>query len=376
MTSEHDEERILVVDDCEINVEILEQILGDRYIVESARSGDECLARLPHFCPDLVLLDIMMPGLDGYQVCERIKSSPVGPFTQVILVSGKATAVERNLGYQAGADDYVTKPFDHDELLAKVRVQFRLRGALVRMWQADARLRSFNAELEEIVQQRTEEIVATQDVAIFALAKLAESRDPETGDHLERMRRYSQILAEELALAGPYTDQIDSQFVANLFCSSPLHDVGKTGIPDGILLKPGRLTRAEFEVMKQHAPLGADTLAEAARHSRSGTFLTMAVDIARHHHERFDGRGYPDGLEGHAIPLPARIVALADVFDALTSRRVYKPAYDPEIATRMILEERGRHFDPAIVEAFESRHADFLRIAQANRERDAALVGR
>lgn len=375
MNGEHEEERILVVDDCDMNVDILQELLGESYTVESACDGEECLAKLHTFCPDLVLLDIMMPKLDGYQVCERIKSSPIGPFTQVVLVSGKASAAERNEGYRVGADDYLIKPFDHEELLAKVRVQFRLRSALVRVWHADARLRNFNAELEQTVRQRTEEIVATQDVAIFAMAKLAESRDPETGRHLERMRRYSQILAEELAVSGPYTAEINEQFVSDLYRSSPLHDVGKTGIADGILLKPGRLTRAEFEIMKQHSTIGAETLAEAVRQSHSGSFLRMAVDIARHHHERFDGRGYPDGLAGQAIPLSARIVTLADVFDALTSRRVYKPAYDPEIATRMILEERGRQFDPAVVDAFEARLESFLRIAEENQQREAALVG-
>lgn len=353
--------RILIVDDCDVNVEILKELLRDQYELEVARTGEECLEKLPAFGADLVLLDIMMPGIGGYEACRRIKASPVGEFTQVILVSGKASTAERLQGFEAGADDYVIKPFDHDELLAKIRVQFRLREALEKVWEADARLRGFNEELERQVVERSKELVATRDLTIFALARLTESRDPETGAHLERIRHYSRLLTEQLREQGPYTDEIDQAFVDDIYRSSPLHDIGKVGIPDSILLKPGRLSQDEFEVMKQHCVIGAETLQEAARLTQCGGFLKMATDIARYHHERYDGSGYPDGLAGQAIPLGARITGLADVYDALTSARVYKSAYQPAVARSIIEKGSGTQFDPVIVEAFQIRYDDFLK---------------
>jgi putative two-component system response regulator len=217
-------------------------------------------------------------------------------------------------------------------------------------------------ELATLLQQRTAEAISTRDVMVLTLAKLAESRDPETGEHLERIRAYAQVLAGHLSRQGPYTRQIDQQFLEDLYRASPLHDIGKVGIPDEILLKPGPLTAAEFEVMKQHAVIGATTLHDVSGSSDYVGFLAMAVQIARHHHERFDGDGYPDGLAGEEIPLAARIVALADVFDALTSVRIYKDAVDPEITRTLIEEQDGRHFDPAVVEAFRACYPDFLQI--------------
>jgi putative two-component system response regulator len=368
--------KVLIVDDSPINLKILEQLLKTDYDLVRAASGEECLLRVRDSAPDLVLLDIMMPGIDGYETCRRIKSGPLGEFTPVILVSVKASTAERLQGYAAGADDYVVKPFDHAELLAKVRIHFRLRSAMEGLWTANSRMRQFNEELEQIVQQRTSEIVGTRDVAVFALAKLAESRDPETGEHLERMRNYCRVLAAELCASGAYDHAVDEEFVDTIYQSSPLHDIGKVGIPDAILLKPGRLTEEEFEIMKRHATIGAEALQEAMRHSQSGGFLSMAIQISRHHHERFDGRGYPDKLAGQDIPLAARICALADVYDALTSVRVYKPAFAPEVARRMIEEEEGRHFDPVVVAAFRARYDEFLQTLYATHPEMAAAEGR
>jgi response regulator RpfG family c-di-GMP phosphodiesterase len=354
-------DRVLIVDDSHDNIRILVALLRDKYELETAVSGEECLSKILGFGPELVLLDIMMPGLDGYEVCRRIKDSPLGGFTQVILISGRASPAERLKGYDAGADDYLVKPFDHDELVAKVRAHFRLRKTMKSLWDANSQIQKFNQELEMLVAERTREVVATRDIAIFALAKLADSRDAETGDHLERMRNYSRILADQLRLVGPYRDMIDAEFVDDIYRFSPLHDIGKVGIPDAILLKPGRLTAEEFDIMKTHSDIGADALQEALEHSDSGGFLAMATVIARHHHERFDGRGYPAGLAGPDIPLPARIVALADVYDAITSARVYKPALEPKTAKRMIEEESGTHFDPAIVDAFLQREDELIK---------------
>ncbi len=369
-------DRILIVDDCRVSVSILEDLLAGDYELEQAFSGEECLEKLPIFRPELVLLDIVMPGIDGYDVCRKIKSSPMGAFIQVILISGKASAAERLRGYQFGADDYLVKPFDHAELLAKIRIHFRLHKHMKDLWAANNRIQKFNTELEKLVDARTREVVETRDVAVFALAKLADSRDPETGEHLERMRTYCRILAEHMKRQGPYRDEVDDQFIEDIYRSSPLHDIGKVGIPDAILLKPGRLTPEEFNVMKTHTIIGAKALRQAAAQSSYGGFLAMAELIARHHHERYNGRGYPDGMAGKDIPLSARIAALADVYDALTSARVYKPAFSPEKARELIREEKGEHFDPDVVEAFLNCEDQFFTLIRpaAPARREALLA--
>ena len=369
-------DRILIVDDSRLSIHMLEDLLADDYDVDSVMSGEECFERLPVFRPELVLLDIVMPGIDGYDVCRQIKASAMGAFIQVILISGRASSGERLRGYQLGADDYLVKPFDPDELLAKIRIHFRLHRHMKDLWAANNRIQRFNAKLERLIESRTREVVETRDVAVFALAKLADSRDPETGDHLDRMRDYCRLLAEQLHRKGPYRDQVDSQFVEDIYRSSPLHDIGKVGIPDAILLKPGRLTPEEFNVMKTHTTIGAQALHQAAEQSSYGDFLTMAETIARYHHERYNGRGYPEGLVGDAIPLAARIAALADVYDALTSARVYKPAFSPEKAEDLITKQRGEQFDPHIVDAFLACQPEFFSLVRApicSRELD--LVG-
>lgn len=230
------------------------------------------------------------------------------------------------------------------------------------LMQAEGLARRQNSELGKLVRSLSTELTVTRDAAVLALAKLAESRDNEIGGHIERIRAYSQVLAEYLSQHGPYQDQIDERFLADLYRCSPLHDIGKVGIPDSVLLKPGRLTPQEFALMQRHTDIGADALTQAARDAGYTGFLLMAADVARYHHERFDGTGYPRGLAGQQIPLAARIVALADVYDALTSPRVYKNAYDPYVARRMIIEESGKHFDPAIVDAFKATFEKFLEI--------------
>jgi putative two-component system response regulator len=353
-------DRILIVDDSRVTVGMLEDLLAGDYELEQAFSGEECLEKLSVFRPELVLLDIVMPGIDGYDVCQKIKASPLGGFIQVILISGKASAAERLRGYAFGADDYLVKPFDPAELLAKIQIHFRLHKHMKDLWAANNRIQKFNAELEKLVDARTREVVETRDVAVFALAKLADSRDPETGEHLERMRMYCRILAEQMGREGPHQETIDEQFIEDVYRSSPLHDIGKVGIPDAILLKPGRLTPEEFNVMKTHTTIGAKALRQAAAQSSYGGFLKMAELIARHHHERYNGHGYPEGLAGEDIPLPARIAALADVYDALTSARVYKPAFTPEKARELIVEQRGEQFDPNVVDAFSSCQDEFI----------------
>ncbi len=366
--------RILIVDDCRARVELLWKLLGGDYELAAASDGGKGLTMLPKFGPDLVLVSNSISAPDACETCRRIKDSPMRGFTQVILIGRKPPSQERLRGYAAGADDYLSRPLSQAEFLAKIHVRFRLRGTLTELWRANSRVLSCNDELERLIEQRSDEILATRDVAVFALAKLSESRDSETGEHVERMRHYCQILAEQLSRNGPYAERIDQQFLEDLYRSSPLHDIGKVGIPDAILLKPGRLTADEFEIMKTHATIGADALADAARQSQCGSFLRMAIEITRHHHERFDGSGYPNGLSGHRIPLAARIVALADVFDALTSRRVYKAAIEPDVARQMIEQGSGRHFDPVIVAAFQACYDRLLRAMDDRRSAAAANV--
>ncbi|HBR19553.1 MAG: hypothetical protein A2Y13_00785 [Planctomycetes bacterium GWC2_45_44] len=240
------------------------------------------------------------------------------------------------------------KPFDNMEVR-------QMACALTEKWE-------LLNQLETLVQERTTQIAETRDVAMFVIASLAESRDPETGEHLERIRSYCHILAEELRTDSAYSEWIDDKFIGDLYRSSPLHDIGKVGIPDCILLKPGSLTDDEFEIMKQHSLIGSEALGKTIRTVTNAGFLEMAADIAKYHHERFDGTGYPEGLKGKEIPLAARIVAVADVYDALTSSRVYKPAFRPEIAYMMVCQEAGKHFDSVVVDAFIRKHDDFLQV--------------
>jgi putative two-component system response regulator len=264
-----------------------------------------------------------------------------GGYVYVILLTSHGTSAERIQGLHAGADDFMTKPFEPAELLARMQSAERLLS------------------------------LETRDVAIFAMAKLAESRDVETGAHLERVMNYARILAQQLPIMGKYVDEIDPEFVRLVYSTSPLHDIGKVGIPDGVLLKPGRLDDREFEIMKTHTTLGAQTLEAALLRFPGAKFLRMARDIAASHHERWDGKGYPSGLAGESIPLCARIVALADVYDALTSKRVYKNAFAHEVAKSIIVKDSGTHFDPNVVEAFLAAEPAFIAVRDRFHERTA-----
>lgn len=304
---------------------------------------------------ELAFVDVRMPtGWDGVETVQRLWS--IDPQLQVVICSAHSDYSLDEILERLGHTDrllILKKPFDNAEVM-------QLAIALTRKWELTQQARERFDSLEQAVAERAKEILDTRDVAVFALAQLAESRDPETGRHLERIRGYCRILADELSKHGPYTHIVDAQWIDDIYRSSPLHDIGKVGIPDAILLKPGRLSEREFAILKKHTLIGAGALERAVAHTGCGGFLKMAADIARYHHERWDGSGYPDGLQSHDIPLAARIVALADVYDALTSVRVYKSAYEPEVARLMIEEQSGKHFDPAIVEAFQARFSEFL----------------
>ena len=326
--------------------------------VDSAFQGQEGLEKIMQAEKEgrpyiMAFVDVRMPpGWDGIETIKRIWEKK--PDLQIIICTAYSDYSWHDMINELGQTDrllILKKPFDNIEVR-------QLACALCEKWE-------LLNNLDQLVQQRTMQITKTRDVAVFALAQLTESRDPETGEHLERIRKYCQILAEQLRDDSCYSNQIDKLFIKDLYRSSPLHDIGKVGIPDKILLKPGSLTNQEFEIMKEHSAIGADALSRTMKHTSSAGFLKMAVEIARHHHEHFDGTGYPDNLEAEQIPLSARIAALADVYDALTSARVYKPAFKAEIARLMIEEERYKHFDPVIVDAFMNRQDDFLSISRA-----------
>jgi len=314
--------RILAVDDDDIALEMLQRALAESgHEVVTARDGAEAMEALRSEHIRMVVSDWVMPRMDGIELCRQLRARAQAGYVYVILLTARGSTDDIVEGLSAGADDFISKPFQPAELRVRVRAGERILS------------------------------LETRHVAIFAMANLAESRDPETGRHLERIQSYAQILAEHLAADGR-PEPLDPVYLLNIYLTSPLHDIGKVGIPDCVLLKPGRLTDEEFQIMKNHSQIGADTLAAAVRQYPGVEYLRMAKDIALTHHERFNGTGYPDGLEGEAIPLCGRIVALADVYDALTSKRVYKEAFTHSIARSIIIEESGEHFDPGVVAAF------------------------
>ncbi|MFM2065749.1 MAG: hypothetical protein RLZZ584_658 [Pseudomonadota bacterium] len=350
---------ILIVDDSPENLSVLGELLRDHYRVRAANSGAEAL-RLAVLAPppDLIVLDVMMPGMDGYEVLRRLRAEPLTHDVPVMFATSLDAAEDEELGLKLGAVDYITKPLRPAVVLARVAAHLELKHAR-------DRLQAHNSDLEAEVARRLGENVLIQDISILALAHLAEIRDPETGNHLKRTQAYVRCLATRLMEHPRFATELDARRIDQLAKSAPLHDIGKVGIPDHILLKPGKLTPDEWDVMKTHAQLGADAIEHAERDAlRPVAFLNFAKQIARHHHERWDGRGYPDGLAGNDIPLAARLMALADVFDALISRRVYKEPFPPDEARRMIVEQRGQHFDPDVCDAFDAAYDEFCEIAR------------
>ncbi|SHG43546.1 two-component system response regulator [Massilia sp. CF038] len=349
---------ILVVDDTPDNLMLMSNLLKDRYLVKAANNGDKALriaVQLPH--PDLILLDIMMPGLSGHEVARLLKLDPATRDIPIIFLTAMASSEDETRGLELGAADYITKPISPPVALARVETQLKVKAA------ADF-LRDKNEFLEQEVQRRTREVVAIQDVTIHAMASLAETRDNETGNHIRRTQHYVKVLANALRSHPRFAAYLDDATIALLFKSAPLHDIGKIGIPDRILLKPGRFTPEEFEVMRTHTTLGRDAIAHAeAQLGMDVEFLRLAKEIAYGHQEKWDGSGYPEGLAGDAIPISARLMAVADVYDALISRRVYKEGMPHAQAVQIILDGRGSHFDPDICDAFETCLPRFQDIA-------------
>lgn len=338
--------KILVVDDNDANLKILELILTrENYGVELCHSSADALDKVVQNNYDLIMLDVAMPEMDGYEICAEIKKMKDRSAVPIIFLSAQDDAYDIVKGFEAGAVDYITKPFKAPEV--KVRVSTHLK-----LGKLQKELAVQNKTLEEKVQKQVQVIADTQMATIFSLAKLAQSRDDETGMHLERVQRFCFVLAEDLAKSSIYADLIDDDFIKNILHASPLHDIGKVGIPDKILLKPGKLTPEEFEVMKTHTLIGAETLELVNQKFGDNEFIDMGIVIARSHHERWDGMGYPHQLKENDIPLAARIMSIADVYDALRAKRVYKSSYSQEKACAIIIEGRGSQFDPVLVSSF------------------------
>jgi len=348
---------ILIVDDTPANLTLLSRMLGDRgYRVRPVPSGPLALRAAESDPPDLILLDISMPGMDGFEVCRLLKEDTRLRDIPVIFISALAETEGKVKAFQRGGVDYVTKPFQIEEVEARVDTHIRLRGT-------QAELKRYTRYLEQLVDEKVKEISESQLATIFAMVTLAESRDDETGTHIWRVREYCLALANALREVPALAPVITDPFVRDLYNAAPLHDIGKVGIPDAILLKPARHTPEEFEIMKTHTTIGARTLQGVGSRYPRNTFITMGAAIAASHHERWDGTGYPAGLLGDAIPLPALIMAFADVYDALRTPRRYKPAFSHEESVRIMIEGDGRtspkHFSPVILPVFQSVASEF-----------------
>lgn len=362
-------ETVLVIDDSPEVIALINELLKDNYRLKAANGGNEGL-RLANADPrpDLILLDVMMPDLNGFEVCKHLKTNPKTREIPIVFLTSMNNEADEQAGFELGAADYIGKPISGPILRARVKTQLAMKHA------ADF-VRDKNQFLVNEVGRRAREIEFVQDVTILVLASLAETRDNETGNHIRRTQHYIRILADQLQRHPRFSRLLTRANIEMIYKSAPLHDIGKVGIPDKILLKPGKLNREEFSVMKTHAFQGKLAIEHAEREiGRTAPFLEIAKQIALHHHEKWDGSGYPLGLTGDHIPIPARLMAVADVYDALISHRVYKRGMPHEQACSLILQSRGSHFDPAVADAFAARATDFAAIAARFKDHDYPLT--
>lgn len=352
---------LLLVDDTPENLQVLGTLLEGRCRTAVATNGMDALNFISKKQPDLILLDIMMPDMNGFEVCKKLKQDPGTQDIPIIFLSARTETDDIVKGLRLGAVDYITKPFSKEELIVRINNHLQLK--------------TYRCSLEELVKEQTIEIMRTRDVTIRSMALLAETRDNETGGHIRRTQSYVGILAEYLEDKSMFPGILDKDSVELIYKSAPLHDIGKVGVPDNILLKPGRLTDEEFDQMKKHTIYGKNALLAAEKDLGSNSFLRFAREIAWTHHEKWDGTGYPENLKGSEIPLCGRIMCLADVYDALISKRVYKPPFSHEKAVSIIIENRGTQFDPDIVDAFLKLEDKFMKIgleqADTDQESDA-----
>ena len=354
---------ILIVDDNPTNVNLLEMMLGRAGYTNITSTTDprevEGLYKENEF--DLILLDIRMPHMDGFEVMEQLMDGIENDYLPILVITAQQELETKHRALEIGAKDFVTKPFERIELLNRIVNMLEVR-ALYNERKIQAKI------LEEKVEERTRQLSTLQDATMVAMGSLAETRDNETGNHIRRTQRYVKLLAEKLSEQSRYADILTPEYISQLYKSAPLHDIGKVGVPDAILLKPGKLTPEEFEEMKKHTVYGADAIEEAAssiEDEETRGFLTVGWEIAHYHQEKWDGSGYPAGLSGEDIPLSARLMAIADVYDALISRRVYIPPFPHKKSVAIISEGKGQHFDPVMTDVFLEISEQFLEIANA-----------
>ena len=352
----NDRHNILIVDDNPENLHLLANaLLSEGYLVRAAPNGEMAITMAMNETPDLVIMDINMPDMDGYQVCDHFKAQPTLKSVPIIFLSAMQDTDAKVLAFNHGGVDYATKPFIFEELLARVSTHIELHQL-----QQDLELR--NESLNQTIFAQQQEISAAQLSTIVALAKLAESRDDDTGLHIDRVGSFSRRLAQAAQNHSNRNAELNDHYVEMIYHASALHDIGKVGIADAILQKPGKLNSDEFDIMKTHPTIGFQTLETIVKSYPNNQMVGMGSDIAKSHHEKWNGSGYPEGLSGEAIPLSARIVAIADVYDALRSKRPYKTPFSHQQAVDIILEGRGVHFDPELIMLFENIHHEFDQI--------------
>ncbi|MCC2972373.1 two-component system response regulator [Massilia sp. IC2-476] len=354
---------ILIVDDTPDNIMLLSRLLKDKYNTKVATNGSTALqvaAATPDL--DLILLDVMMPGMDGYETCRQLKANPATTDIPVIFLTAKNQIEDEAMGLSVGAVDYLGKPISPPILFARVSTHLTLRAAR-------KLLQEHNQNLERMVEQRTAQLLLMQEALILAMASMAEMRDgkvyAKSANHIRRTQNYMRALAMKLRSHPRFAASLTDENIELMYKTAPLHDIGKVAIPDHILQKQGKLDPEEFEVMKLHAAYGRDTIMLAEKHlGGTNSFLMFAREIAHSHQEKWDGSGYPENLSGEEIPLAARLMAVADVYDALISRRVYKPPFSHEQSLEIMRQGRGSHFDPDVLDAFFTLETEFARIAQ------------
>lgn len=354
---------VLIVDDEEINRNILhDKMIAMGHTAIMADNGQSALSMIKQQKPDLILLDLMMPVMDGFETLHHLKSTQAYKNIPVLLISALDDQDSIVKGIEYGADDYVTKPYKPAILKARVTESLKRKHLQDKEALYLEQIKTLNTGLQQRVDAQVEEIIKGHTAMTFAICEMVESRDRETGMHLERIREYSKALALQLQKYPKYNDSINDDYVDILYKASPLHDIGKIGVPDHILKKPAKLTPEEYEIMKTHAKIGEESLYRVYQKCPSNPIIYMGSQIAGKHQEKWDGTGYPYGLRGEEIPLEARILSLADVYDALTSKRPYKEAFTHDKAKEIILEEDGKHFDPDIVKAFQAIENTFISI--------------
>ncbi len=352
----NEQAKILAVDDTEFNIDIIVNALSDHYDLRVAMRGAEAIDLVKAEMPDLILLDISMPEMDGFEVCSRIKQIPGAENVPVIFVSANTHLDSKIKAFELGGVDYIVKPYDVREIKSRIKTQLEIKFSR-------ELLSNENHNLDKLVRMKTDEVIQMRSAIIQTLASLAETRDDDTGHHILRTQHYVRVMLAQMQRHQVYLDHLSEDRIENIILATPLHDIGKIGIPDAILLKPDKLTPEEFEIMKQHTLMGQKAMSIAEQTTHHSSFFSIAKEITGCHHEKWSGEGYPYGLKGEDIPLSARLVAIADVYDALISKRVYKEAMSHSDAVKIIIKGEGSHFDPTLIEVFLSCMDEFHQIA-------------